>query len=281
MKPGRPSITASFVAYARATAAVSPMTTPPLRDPLAGALVPFPFSLFVPRGPIGQRAARVASLGLVDHIALRTCAIDDAIGAGSTASGPRQLVILGAGLDGRAYRMESLAGARVFEVDHPATHAAKTARAQSLSAHSKSIAHVAVDFGADDLSVALAGHGHDAALPTAWILEGVTMYLPGPITRLLFAKVATASASGSVFAVTYLEPLPHPMLHKAANGMFTLLGEPLGNSFRSDEIAEALAGVNMTIRSDTGPYDWARRFGASAALATLFGNERLAVAVKV
>lgn len=275
MKAGRPSITASFVAYARATAAASPMTTPALVDPLARALVPFPFSLFVPSGPIGQGAARVASLGLVDHIALRTCAIDEAIGGDF-----RQLVILGAGLDGRAYRLQSLATTRVFEVDHPATHTEKTARAQSLSARSQSIAHVAVDFGKDDLAGALAAFGHDESAPTAWILEGVTMYLPASISRLLFTKVAAASAPGSVLALTYLEPLPHRALHVAANGMFTLLGEPLANTFLREEIAEVLSEVEMPVRADTGPRDWAMRFGASSALASLFGRERLAVAAK-
>ena len=57
---------------------------------------------------------------MADVIGLRTVAID-ATGRAAIADGATQLVILGAGYDGRAWRMSELAGVRVFEVDHPAT----------------------------------------------------------------------------------------------------------------------------------------------------------------
>ena len=82
----------------------------------------------------------------------RTVAIDDALRDGLAA----QLVILGAGLDGRAWRMAELAGADVFEVDHPASQAEKRDRSGGLSPTAKSLHFVPVDFTTDDLGAALA-----------------------------------------------------------------------------------------------------------------------------
>src|SRR4051812_18119981 len=99
----------------------------------------------------------------------RTVAIDDAVRAG-----PRgQVVILGAGLDGRAWRLDELAGAELFEVDHPDSQADKQNRAAALG---EPVAHrhlVPIDFRSDDLGGALAAAGHDSTAPTTWIWEGV------------------------------------------------------------------------------------------------------------
>jgi hypothetical protein len=57
---------------------------------------------------------------MADMIALRTAAIDQSVRE-AIAGGATQLVILGAGYDGRAWRLPELAGVKVFEVDHPAT----------------------------------------------------------------------------------------------------------------------------------------------------------------
>ncbi|MFO0661821.1 MAG: class I SAM-dependent methyltransferase [Polyangiaceae bacterium] len=83
----------------------------PTSDHHARALLPIPFSPLIPkpdrkRSRAAQHAIRVLSAGLVDHIALRTAAIDAAVDE-SVSRGVRQLVILGAGLDLRAYRLES------------------------------------------------------------------------------------------------------------------------------------------------------------------------------
>jgi methyltransferase (TIGR00027 family) len=67
---------------------------------------------------------REMARGMGDLMALRTMAIDAAV-RDAMARGARQLVIVGAGYDGRAWRMPELAGMRVFEVDQAATQADK------------------------------------------------------------------------------------------------------------------------------------------------------------
>src|SRR4051794_36263339 len=133
----------------------------------------------------------------------RTVAIDDAVGAG-----PReQIVILGAGLDGRAWRMDELAGAELFEVDHPDSQADKQDRAAALG---EPVAHrhlVPVDFRTDDLDRALAAAGHDGTTPTTWIWEGVVAYLTPAEVEASAAVIAGRSAPGSRLVVNYQTPM--------------------------------------------------------------------------
>ena len=103
----------------------------------------------------------------------RTVAIDDAVRA---ATAP-QVVILGAGLDGRAWRMPELRDVTVFEVDHPDSQRVKRARVSALEPVARDIRFVPVDFTRDRLDDALAAAGHDATRATTWIWEGVVMYL--------------------------------------------------------------------------------------------------------
>src|ERR1700733_11060515 len=121
MREGKPSFTAAAVAAARGIARV---------DPVAASLVEGPLSLLMRAGRSGRASAAVinaAALGLVDHVEMRTRAIDEAL-CQAVKAGVHQLVILGAGLDARAWRMPELAETHVFEVDHPSTQAYKRGR---------------------------------------------------------------------------------------------------------------------------------------------------------
>jgi methyltransferase (TIGR00027 family) len=127
----------------------------------------------------------------------RTVAIDDAV-----RGGPReQTVILGAGLDDRAWRMPELAGTAVFEVDRPASQRDKRERATALG--DPQPVFVPVEFGRDDLADALASAGHRATAPTTWIWEGVVPYLTPAQVAGTVAAVATLSAPASRLIVNY------------------------------------------------------------------------------
>ncbi len=127
MKAGRASQTASMVAFMRALADAGITTVPGFRDPTARHLLaPFWSALF----RLAQRRLEKASpQARPPRLALGRCAGDphvaiiDAYLREALARGIRQVVILGAGLDGRAYRIPELAQATVFEVDHPDTQA--------------------------------------------------------------------------------------------------------------------------------------------------------------
>ena len=134
-----------------------------------------------------------------ESMAARTVAIDDAVRAG----GNPQLVIVGAGLDGRAWRMPELAGVEVYEVDHPASQEDKRERAADLRPTVGSLRFVAVDLVEASLGPALAAAGHDEAVPTTWVLEGLIPYLARQHAAATVAAIAGRSAPGSRLVVHY------------------------------------------------------------------------------
>ncbi len=115
--------------------------------------------------------------------------------------GIRQAVIVAAGLDSRAYRLQWPAGTTVFEVDQPKVLEFK---AHVLTEHgaeptAERIA-VAADLR-DDWPAALEAAGFDSQAPTAWSVEGLLPYLTGAAQGALFTRIDQLSAPGSRVAV--------------------------------------------------------------------------------
>ncbi len=135
-----------------------------------------------------------------DYQAVRTHYFDEYFHAAMRA-GIRQVVILAAGLDSRAYRLNWPVGTTVFEIDQPKVLEYKTStlNAHGADARARRIP-VAVDLR-DDWPAALIGAGFDPAQPTAWLAEGLLPYLPPDAQDRLFELVTTHSAAGSQIAV--------------------------------------------------------------------------------
>lgn len=285
MREGWPSLTALAVAVGRGIA-----TTPARVDRSAAQVVPPPLSRMLrwiggAGSPPGLRPAlRLASLGMIDHVSLRTAIIDATL-CSALATGLEQLVILGAGLDGRAWRMPALRRATVFEVDHPATQAGKRRRMEARPAQAAEVRFVAVDFERDRLDERLDGAGHDPTRPTAWIWEGVTPYLDPIAIETSMRDVAERSAPRSRLLVSYAVPqlLPDRLgaLDPLVAAGFAALGEPLPGTIPTERFADLLAAHGFAVLEDTGNREWAQRHPGSARMARLFSAERLAVAERV
>jgi methyltransferase (TIGR00027 family) len=273
-----------MVAFFRGAASVRRSPFGGMRDAFARALVPRWLSVplrAVERAPVLLPAARMLSVGLLDHVSLRTAAIDEALRM-ALAAGARQLVILGAGLDARAYRLPELAGVSVFEVDHPATQAAKRERLAEAGDGGARVVFVGVDFERDALAERLASAGHDAAIATAWIWEGVTPYLDRVAIEATLGVLASRSAPSSTLLVTYLTPelaavpvLPKPLVR----AVFSALGEPIKATFEPYEIEALLAAHGFLVYADTSSDDWAVRYLEGARSRVRVG-ERLAAATR-
>jgi methyltransferase (TIGR00027 family) len=144
----------------------------------------------------GRRAHRLAC----DYQAVRTHFFDGYF-ADAVAAGIRQMVILAAGLDSRAYRLDWPAGTTVYEIDQPQVVTYKTATLESAGAAPKAIRRtVPVDLR-DDWPVALSAAGLDRSQPTAWLAEGLLPYLPAEAQDRLFEMLTELSAPGSQVAV--------------------------------------------------------------------------------
>jgi methyltransferase (TIGR00027 family) len=243
-----PSFTAAWVAAMRGLGAFLPERLRLVDDPyglrFARALRALRDGSSAERR--GRRTAPLWMRGYVRRFAvymqLRTRVIDDDVAAFAAAGG-RQLVLLGAGFDCRAWRLAALAGVTVYEVDHPATQAKK----RSIMAAERTPARVVFvpwDFEHEQLSALperLRREGHDRGAATMTILEGVVMYLTEPALDATFACIASYSPAGSRLAMTYMD---RELIDRRSTGLalqhaaVRIFGEP----FRSGFDPAALSG---------------------------------------
>jgi len=214
--------------------------------------------------------------GAAEIIVPRTVAIDDATRAGAAA----QVVILGAGLDGRAWRLE-MPGATFFEVDHPASQEDKRDRATSLTGTPPT--YVPVDFAHDVLTAALAAAGHRADRPTTWIWEGVVPYLTREEVAATVAAVAAGSAAGSLLIVNYQLPT---VIGDAVRKVIGLLAgrqnpwaaEPWLSAWSVRAMAGLLTRHGFAVRSDQDLLEIADDLGVRLGQRNSMRNSRVAIA---
>jgi methyltransferase (TIGR00027 family) len=194
--------TATLVAAARALATRrgDPLVNDPFAEPLVRAvgIAAFSRALDGDDDIADTEGARL----LIDVVAVRTRFFDDFL-LDAGAAGLRQAVILASGLDSRAYRLPWPAGTTVFEIDQAGVIAFKS---RVLAAHGASPAAghrtVGVDLR-DDWAAALRDHGFDSGAPTAWIAEGLLIYLPPEAQDRLFNTITALSPPGSRIATEY------------------------------------------------------------------------------
>jgi methyltransferase (TIGR00027 family) len=277
MKSARASRTALFVAFGRASANVGASRVRDFHDPIAQVFLPARAKKHLAKveRQVRQRGttsalgvARIANL-----MAFRTSAIDAAL-RDALARGAGQLVILGAGYDGRAWRMKELAGVKVFEVDHPATQTAKRSHLAELPAAYGTVSFVPVDFERESLDTALDRAGHDRTRPTCWIWEGVVMYLTHEAMHGTLGSIAARSAAGSTLIVNYHTIQRRPL----ARLIFWLIGEAMISKWSPEEMAADLRAAGLTVIEDSGMEDWAKRFAPGAPATRTGYFVRIAVA---
>jgi len=138
------------------------------------------------------------------HVLARTRAIDDRLCA-EIRDGAVQVVILGAGYDTRAYRMqELLRGAIVFEVDLPPIQELKKLRVREVLGHTpENVVFVPTDFTNGDFGAVILKAGFHAERRTLFVLEGVSHYLPESGMAAILGFVARNSAPGSAIIFDY------------------------------------------------------------------------------
>ena len=280
MKADRASRTAHLVALGRALADAGLSHVPGFRDPTARVFLTEKGKRSFAKT---ERAFRHGKRGLApdaarvmaDLIALRTTAIDAAV-RDEIAGGATQLVILGAGYDGRAWRLSELSGVKVFEVDHSATQGEKRARVAELPPAIGTVSFVSIDFEREALGTVLDRAGHDRSSPTCWIWEGVVMYLTREAMRATLAGIAERSAPGSTLILNY-----HTAHRRfLARLVFRLIGEPQISAWTREEMAADLRSAGFVVAEDSGMADWNDRFAQGKAKVERASYMRVAIARK-
>jgi methyltransferase (TIGR00027 family) len=201
-------VTATMVAAARAMATRDPrgLINDPFAEPLVRAVGVDLFTKMLD-GELDLDAFENASparmQAMADGMAVRTKYFDDyfidAVGAGV-----RQAVILASGLDSRAYRLPWPDGTVVYEIDQPQVIEFKTTTLAGIGAEPTAARRtIAVDLR-QDWPAALRAAGLDTAAPTAWLAEGLLIYLPPEAQDLLFDNITGLSAPGSTVATEFV-----------------------------------------------------------------------------
>jgi methyltransferase (TIGR00027 family) len=188
VKAGQPSVTARRVAAQRlafprvpaegGNAAADELLAADVAGELAGA----------PPGPMAPYLA--ARKSFFDRVVVT-----------ALAAGVGQVVVVGAGYDGRALRY-ARPGVRWFEVDHPDTQADKQQRLRDLGIETGHVAFVPVDLTATDVGPALLAAGFDRARESLVLCEGVLVYLDRAVIDRLLAGLRAVAAPGSRLALS-------------------------------------------------------------------------------
>ncbi|MDG4756728.1 class I SAM-dependent methyltransferase [Micromonospora sp. WMMD710] len=230
--------------------------------------------------PWRQRVDYESVRANAEMIVPRTVAIDDAVRAHPSP----QVVILGAGLDGRAWRMPELADALVFEVDQPSSQRDKRERAEGLPGTPPTF--VAVDFGHDRLTEALAAAGHRPSEPTSWIWEGVVPYLTTAEVSTTVAALAACSAPNSRLIVNFQLPgtsvtlgrLVARLLMASTGRRSVWATEPWRSTWTPAAMAALLARHGFTVTGEHDLLETARALRVPIRHATSLTHSRVMVA---
>ena len=197
--------TATSVAASRALASRGP--DPLIEDPYAATLVKavgLPHFAKVAEGQLDVDDPLFSARQMCEHIAVRTRFFDQLF-IDACAAGIRQAVILASGLDTRAYRLAWPAGTVVFEIDQPAVIDFKTQVLTEAGATPAAERRtVGVDLR-DDWPRAVRDGGFDPGKPTAWIAEGLLIYLPPDGQDRLLNAVTELSTPGSRLATEHMD----------------------------------------------------------------------------
>jgi methyltransferase (TIGR00027 family) len=229
MEPGRPSATAQRVAAQRLT---FQRLAAPFGDPSADDRLARDVAGEIDGPPVGI---------LTRYLRHRTAFVDRAV-VRAIEAGTTQLVVVGAGYDGRALRY-ARADVTWFEVDHPDTQEDKRRRLDALGITRTGIVFVPTDFTTGGPSAALAGAGHHPDRPSLLVCEGVAVYLdPGDLAALLDdLRTVAAPASRLVLTLSADGSDPGTLLRRQAfEAGVAALGEPARNRMTAQDAAPLL-----------------------------------------
>jgi methyltransferase (TIGR00027 family) len=196
--------TATMVATQRAAATRERLIDDPFAEPLVRAVgVDFFTGLLDGEVDLADVDPEFSVRRAAEGMAVRT-RFFDRLFTDAAAAGVRQAVIVAAGLDARAYRLDWPAGTTVYEIDQPDVIEFKTKTLAGLGAEPTAERRtVAIDLR-DDWPAALKAAGFDRTQPTAWSAEGLLIYLPPEAQDQLFDNITALSAPESRVATEHV-----------------------------------------------------------------------------
>lgn len=209
---------------------------------------------------IMDKAFEKKGKGISGYLAVRTRLFDDYV-LDSIKNDVEQYVILGAGLDSRAYRfVECLKNVRVFEIDHPSSQAIKKQSVEKLLGKMPvHVKYIPVDFTRDDLLTSLLDAGYNQSLKTVFTFEGVTMYLDEKSVRETFAFILANSGQGSsvMFDYVYAETLDgrkNSRIVSHMNSLKHIFNEPILFGIETGKVEDFIKSIGFEKAKDYPPH---------------------------
>lgn len=142
--------------------------------------------------------------GFHEHLIARTRFIDDLV-ENSAADGFKQYVILGAGYDSRAHRLNLPQELNIFEVDQPEVQHRKRAKLPEHLPNAENVTYVGVDFNHQTLKEELLKAGFDQNKPTVFTLEGVSQYISKEAVHSTLTEIASLTQhTAAIFYISYV-----------------------------------------------------------------------------
>ena len=202
--------------------------------------------------------------GFHEHLISRTRFIDDLIEK-SAKEGIEQYVILGAGYDSRANRLNLTPSLKIFEVDQPEVSNIKLSKLPKDLPNLENITYVNVDFSYQSLSEQLLTAGFDQTKSTIFTLEGVSQYITKEAVSSTIQELSLITKDArSIFFMSYVDELlkkdpaacfgkGYPNPSKKADLIQTLsakVGEPWISFYRDEEVESILAENGYAIKEN-------------------------------
>jgi methyltransferase (TIGR00027 family) len=198
-----------------------------------------------------------------EYIRARTAFFDRVV-VSSIDRGVAQVVIGGAGYDGRAFRYAK-PGVRWFEVDHPATQADKLDRIARLGIATPQVSFIPADFTADPVAEPLLAAGLDPARLALFLFEGVAVYLEPRDNERVLTEFRAVTPAGSLLAISVSVGGAASPARAAFQRRVAEMGEPARTVLTYDQAAGLLAAARWKVRD---PGDRQRSVGLLLADAT-------------
>ena len=202
--------------------------------------------------------------GFHEHLISRTKFIDELIEK-SASNGIEQYVILGAGYDSRAHRLELPSYLKIFEVDQPEVSDNKLAKLPKELPNAENVTYVNIDFSYQSLTEQLIGSGFDQKKSTIFTLEGVSQYITKEAVSSTIKELASLTRdTNSIFFMSYVDELldknpeacfgegyPNPAKKaKLIKSLSEKVGEPWISFYSDAEIEDLLLQNGYSIKEN-------------------------------
>ena len=202
--------------------------------------------------------------GFHEHLISRTKFIDELIEK-SAVNGTEQYVILGAGYDSRAHRLELPSSLKIFEVDQPEVSDNKLAKLPKELPNSDNVTYVNIDFSYQSLTEQLIVAGFDQKKSAIFTLEGVSQYITKEAVSSTIKELASLTRdTNSIFFMSYVDELldknpeacfgegyPNPAKKASLiKGLSAKVGEPWISFYNGAEIEDLLSQNGYSIEEN-------------------------------